>query len=133
MNKSDTTQRYPSFIVVLASWLVPGAGHFLVGRRGKGLLFCLCLSGLFLTGLYLKGNIFTPGGEDTQTFILSIFGTVGNLGLGLYYLLSLLFYRIAGEITYRYFEIGMLYSLTAGVLNYLIMVDAVDINRGRKP
>lgn len=133
MRNSETKLPHSSYIIVLAAWLIPGAGHYLVGRRGKGLLFCLCLSGLFIGGLLLKGNIFTPGGEDTQTLILSIFGTVGNLGLGLYYLLSLSFYKIAGEITYRYFEIGMLYSLTAGVLNYLIIVDALDINKGRKP
>ncbi len=45
---------------------------------------------------------------------------------------SYLFYNIEGEITSKFYETGMLYTLVAGVLNYLIIVDALDISQGRK-
>jgi hypothetical protein len=123
----------PVIKVLILAWLLPGGGHIYIGRRGKGVLFLLCLSFLFIVGLTLKGVIFTPGGEDTQSYLISLFGTAGDLGLGLYYLLSLLFYPIEGEIVSPHYEIGMLYTLTAGVINYLLIVDALDINHGRKP
>ncbi|MBN2383717.1 hypothetical protein JXQ70_12655 [bacterium] len=124
--------RFPLYQIILLAWLVPGAGHLLLGKVWKSLLFFLSLTSIFIGGLLMKGIIFVPGGEDTQTFFISLFGTVADLGLVLYYILCLLFYPIQGEITYRFYETGMLYTLVAGVFNYLIMVDALDIYRGRK-
>jgi len=120
------------FKIVLLAWLFPGSGHLLLGKIWKGTLFFFSLTTIFVAGLLMKGVIFVPGGEETQTFFISLFGTAANLGLGLYYFLCLLFYSIEGEISSRYYETGMLYLLVASVFNYLIMVDVIDIYRGRK-
>jgi uncharacterized membrane protein len=126
------SHKHSLFSVLFMAWLFPGAGHLMIGRVWKGILFFISLTALFLGGLFMKGVIFVPGGEDTQTFFISLFGTFADLGLSLYYVLALFFYKIEGEITFRFYETGMLYTLVAGVFNYLIMVDVLDIYRGRK-
>jgi hypothetical protein len=46
--------RNPPLAAVLA-WLVPGLGHFYQGRIGKGVLFAVCVFGLFFWG-YRQGQ-----------------------------------------------------------------------------
>jgi hypothetical protein len=43
----------PSFRAGLLSYLVPGLGQVYQGRVGKGLLFLVCIYGLFFVGMYL--------------------------------------------------------------------------------
>jgi len=45
----------PTLAAVLA-WLVPGLGHVYQRRTAKGILFFVCIMGIFLYGLYLGGN-----------------------------------------------------------------------------
>jgi len=45
----------PAMAAFLA-WLVPGLGHLYQGRTGKGILFLVCILGLFLYGVYLGGD-----------------------------------------------------------------------------
>lgn len=40
-------------LAALLSWLVPGLGHMVQGRRGKGLLFMICILGTFIFGLVI--------------------------------------------------------------------------------
>ena len=35
----------------ILAWLIPGAGHFYQGRWAKGILYLVCILGLFLWGL----------------------------------------------------------------------------------
>lgn len=40
-------------LAAFLAWLVPGLGHIYQGRRGKGLLYMVCILGLFFAGLAL--------------------------------------------------------------------------------
>jgi TM2 domain-containing membrane protein YozV len=40
----------------LLAWLVPGLGHLYQGRTGKGLLYFICIVGMFVYGLTLGGS-----------------------------------------------------------------------------
>ena len=40
-------------LLCLAAWAIPGAGHFLLGRRQKAVVFFLALSLMFFVGLQL--------------------------------------------------------------------------------
>jgi hypothetical protein len=40
----------------LLAWAVPGLGHWYQGRRGKAVLFFVCIIGLFCYGLYVGGG-----------------------------------------------------------------------------
>ena len=49
--------KHPGMAAFLA-WLIPGAGHFYQGRKGKAVLFFLCIMGTFLFGLGLgRGRV----------------------------------------------------------------------------
>lgn len=46
------------YLAAALSFVLPGAGHFYQGRIGKGIVFCVCVLGLFLYGLVLSsGNV----------------------------------------------------------------------------
>ena len=44
------------YLTVLLAWLVPGGGHWVVGRRGKAGIFCVVLIAMFALGLVLTGG-----------------------------------------------------------------------------
>jgi TM2 domain-containing membrane protein YozV len=52
----------------LLSYLVPGLGQIYQGRVAKGLLFLVCLYGLFFYGMYLGSwkNVYLYFGEDNS-------------------------------------------------------------------
>lgn len=113
---------------VILAFLVPGAGHFYLGRRGRAVAFFAIVLSLFLIGLAVDGKLYTvePGRP------LTILATFASMGLGLPYFLA----RAAGpfgdvmSITYEY---GTAFALTAGLMNLLLILDSFDIARDRKP
>src|SRR5436853_154913 len=46
------------YLICIAAWAVPGAGHLWLGRRQKGITFLLVLVLMFATGLWLEGRLF---------------------------------------------------------------------------
>ena len=44
------------FLAGLLTFVLPGAGHFSQGRIGKGIVFCVCVLGLFIYGLILSSG-----------------------------------------------------------------------------
>jgi len=46
------------FLAGLLAWIVPGAGHVYLGRTLRGVILCVCINGLFWTGV-LIGGVFT--------------------------------------------------------------------------
>lgn len=57
MNEPTVTLRNPLWAAFLA-WLVPGLGHFYQGRTGKGILYAVCILGLYLVGMIMgEGKI----------------------------------------------------------------------------
>ncbi|MBQ2621217.1 MAG: TM2 domain-containing protein [Thermoguttaceae bacterium] len=44
------------FLAALLTFVLPGAGHFYQGRIGKGIVFCVCVLGLFIYGLVLSSG-----------------------------------------------------------------------------
>ena len=43
-------------VAAVLAWLVPGLGHIYQGRTAKGILFFVCLMGMFIWGCYLGGS-----------------------------------------------------------------------------
>jgi hypothetical protein len=50
MSSQDTLELKNPTIAAVLAWLVPGLGHLYQGRIGKGILFAVCILGLFLFG-----------------------------------------------------------------------------------
>src|SRR5205814_7661072 len=53
-------------LAVIAAWLVPGAGHLVLGKRGRAVLFFVTIVGSFVLGLALHGRLFWPAPADSK-------------------------------------------------------------------
>ena len=111
----------------IAAWLVPGVGHLLLKKRGRGFGFFGAVMVLFCCGLALEGRLFglNPG-------FFGILKFLANAGVGLPYVLSKTMGLGVGNLTSYGYEYGNTFLFTAGLLNMLIIVDVFDISRGRK-
>ena len=114
--------------VCILAWLVPGAGHLLQGRRQKGLVFLVTLPFMFGIGLWLQGRLFPLELSDPLVFL----GAIANRGIGIPYVAARMFDAGAGLVTAASYEYGNTFLMTAGLLNFLVVLDAFDIAKGRK-
>lgn len=76
--KIDLRNRY---LAAFLAWLVPGAGHYYQGRRGKATLFILCVLSLWFIGFALGGwNVvyasWQPGDRRWHYFLQAGVGAV---------------------------------------------------------
>ena len=118
-----------AFVACLLAWLMPGAGHLYLGRRGKGLVFLLCLLAMFLLGLFMEAQLQSSAGlEDPLAFLRSF----AKMALGLPWLLARLLGFGAGLVTAPSHEYGNTFAEVAGLLNVLVVLDAFDTAMGRR-
>ena len=121
------------FIIGAAAWLIPGAGHFMQGRKGFGLLIAFAIWGLFIVGV-LSGGAYYPGfafADGALLYLLNVFAKFGN-GLGALAAFIISVPPSPDTPALATFEYGGRMVETAGLLNYLAVMDAVDISLGRK-
>jgi hypothetical protein len=131
--KSTTAERAAAEPARLAlvcglAWLIPGAGHLLQGRHQKGIVFLLALPLMFLTGLWLDGRLFPLEMSDPLVFL----GAIANRGIGAPYFIARMMDAGHGTVTAASYEYGNTFLMTAGLLNFLVVLDAFDIAKGRK-
>jgi hypothetical protein len=115
-------------LVVVLAWLVPGAGHLWQGRRQKGIIFLLALPLMFVIGLMLNGRLFPLEVSEPLVFL----GAIADRGIGLPFFLARFMDAGAGLVTAVSYEYGNTFLMTAGLLNFLVMLDAYDIAAGRR-
>ncbi len=117
-------------LVCAAAFVVPGAGHALLGRWGRALLLFLAIMGMFAAGLLLFGGRFYTFNPEEP---LSIFPLIAHIGLGSVYALCVLTRTgLDARPELTTYEYGNAFLLVAGLLNYLAVLDAFDIALGRK-
>jgi hypothetical protein len=114
--------------VCLAAWAVPGAGHLWLGRRQKAVIFFGALLAMFGLGLLLQGRIFPFEWSEP----LVALAAVANLGLGIPWVLTRMLGAGGGTVTAAAYEYGNCFLIVAGLLNFLVILDAFDIGMGRK-
>jgi hypothetical protein len=112
----------------VAAWLVPGAAHLWLGRREKGLVFLIVLPLMFVIGLALDGRLFP---FDWSQPLVAL-AAVADVGLGVPYVIARLIDSGAGRVISVTYEYGNAFLIAAGLLNFLVMLDAYDIALGRK-
>lgn len=117
---------------VALGWLVPGGGHFLLKRRGRGVLLLLSVTGMYLCGLAMRGAMFQPQSGDLLTTLINYGGFVGDVANGILYLLSVWLGYSQPDVAGHVHDYGTKFLVTAGLLNILAMVDAFEIAAGRK-
>lgn len=117
---------------VALGWLIPGGGHFLLKRTGRGLLLLAAVTSMFLFGLMMRGAMFTPQSGDLLTTLINTGGFVGDVFSGILYLLSVWLGYNQPDQAGHVHDYGTKFLVTAGLLNILAMVDAYEIAARRK-
>ena len=117
------------YLPLIAGWLVPGAGHLMVGKWVRGLLLFVSILGMYFIGLGLQGKIYSPG--DIQG-ILDILNFVGQLGLGILYAVARVFNLGASTVVTTVGDYGSKFLVVGGLLNLISAVDAHSLANGRK-
>jgi TM2 domain-containing membrane protein YozV len=149
-SKDGSSNRLRVVVACVLAWLIPGAGHFYLGKRSKGLVFLAIVAVTFLTGLALQGRVYLATPEQP----LSYLATFANLALGpmdligreaTYERIIYVFPRESDRANYQDIldrtrarilavthEYGTTFILTAGLMNLLLILDAFDFGIGRK-
>jgi hypothetical protein len=130
----------------MLAWLWPGAGHWYQGRKAKGMLFMACILGTFVFGLVISDGraVYASWSEDDKRLPY-----LCQLGAGLPALPALLQTflvrdgraplfggimappRDLRELNdwykqlHRYLDLGTVYTMIAGLLNILVVYDAL--------
>jgi len=118
----------PRPLVYLVAWLVPGLGHFWLGRRDKGVIFLGALTAMFVTGLVLEGRI--PAFQLNDPLVA--LAAVANAAAGLPCFVARALGYGAGVPSAVTYEFGNAFLITTGLLNMLVLIDAHDVALGRK-
>ena len=108
--------------LALLSWLVPGLGHVVLGLRRKGITFLAVVLVALMIGAQLHGNLYRalPGQP------LTLLGTLASLGAGLPYVVLRFLVHYQGDVMARGYEYGTAFLVTAGLMNWLVVLDVWD-------
>jgi hypothetical protein len=126
------------------AWLIPGAGHFYQRRTGKGILYFVCILSTYFFGLYLGGGRVVYASWQPEDKHLPYLCQVGAGLPALPALVQTQRVRNGKEPWWngvmappkpeelddlrkkyhRYFELGEVYTMIAGLLNILAVYDA---------
>jgi TM2 domain-containing membrane protein YozV len=117
---------------VALGWLIPGGGHLLLKRTGRGVLLGLSVTGMFVCGLMMRGAMFQPQSGDLLTTLINTGGFIGDVCSGILYLLTSWLGYTQPDIAGAVHDYGTKFLVTAGLLNVLAMVDVFEIAAGRK-
>lgn len=128
------------YLIFFLSWLLPGSGHLIQKKRLKAVVFFLGILFLLILGMIMEGRFFLPYAETTNSFgvmqrqfhPLLILGYLGDLGSGIFYFMVKFLGYAKGNIAAVTYEYGTAYMVTAGLLNFLVALNAFDIARGKK-
>lgn len=112
----------------ISGWLVPGLGHLMLGKKRRALAFFVVVTGLFVLGLYLHGELFRLDTSEPLTLLAGL----AEIGVGLPYFVAKMLGAGVGEVTALTYEYGYTFCIVSGLLNLLVALDAYDIAVGRK-
>ena len=126
--KAQTTSQCFVYSALILGWLVPGAGHLLIGRWVRALLIFVSITAMFWLGLTMQGKLYAPNTGD----VLDMLGFAGDVGNGLYYLIGRIFDLGHGAIQIATADYGTKFIVVAGLLNFISAVDAHNLRIGRK-
>ena len=110
-------------------WLIPGAGHLMQKRWGRGLLILGSIVTMFALGLLMGGRIYKPNGGD----ILDILGFIGDVGAGAMYVVGRAMDLGHTVVPHATADYGTKFLIAAGLLNFMSVADAYHIALGKKP
>ena len=121
------------FLIGIISWFLPGVGHLMQGRWARGLIIGAVIWIMFVVAV-VSGGAYYPGfdfKDGALLYLLNIFARLGS-GLGAIISFVLMSSPPPNVAAWATFEYGGRFLEIAGLLNYLAVIDALDIQLGRK-
>lgn len=115
------------YFPLIAGWLVPGAGHFMLGKWVRGTLLSASIVAMFVLGIAMQGKLY-GGAHD----VLDMLGLAGDLGNGLLYFVVRFLGLGADHVLVTTADYGTKFIVVAGLLNVIAAVDAHNLRTGRK-
>jgi hypothetical protein len=124
---SSTPLRSPILLIPLA-WFVPGAGHFLLGRKGRGAIVFATVLATFLVGVAMRGYLFHPvDNGDILSRLIQFGGYIADMASGLFYFAATFMGYGPPDVAGYSPDYGAKFIVAAGLLNILAIVDAYEI------
>ena len=111
------------------AYLIPGAGHLYLRRTARAVAFFVIVVMMFAAGLAVDGDLYTIG--HTSGSLLKLLAALGSMGSGAMYFVAAAM-GVHGDVTSITYEHGTAFTITAGLMNLLLVLDAFDISEGRK-
>jgi hypothetical protein len=115
------------YFPLIVGWLVPGGGHFLLGKWIRGTLLAVSIIAMYVVGLAMQGKLYTSAQD-----ILDMLGMAGDLGTGLLFFVSRVLGLGAQPVETTIADYGTKFIVVAGLLNVIAAVDALNLRTGRK-
>lgn len=121
------------YFIGVISWLFPGAGYFFQKRWKRGLIIAGVIWAMFLIAVF-SGGAYYPGFDFKDGALLYLLNVFARLGNGLPALIGFVLAAnpprdVAALATFEY---GGRFLEIAGLLNFLAIIDSIDIYLGRK-
>jgi len=110
----------------LLAWIIPGAGHYLIGEKRRAAIIFATITITFCIGIYIGSiGVINPVGAKPW-YVAQIMNTPLVAILG----------KMTAEASYTVYgwpnEIGQIYTSIAGLLNLLCIVNAVYVGYLKK-
>jgi len=126
--RSSSVDSIRILVSCVLGWAVPGLGHVAAGRFARGVVLGLIVLSLFVGGIGLHGKVYRPEQGEPLTYLAAM----GAAGVGLPYVAAHAMGVGFGDIRTQSYEYGNTFTLLAGLLNLLIVLDAYDVASGRR-
>ncbi len=112
----------------VAAWLIPGCGHFMLGKKWRALVLGGAIILMFLFGLLMDGEFYAL---QSGAFLQSL-GFIGEMCVGVAMPAAKFFGYSGGDTFFVSADYGTAFLVAAGMLNVLVILVAYDIAMGRK-
>jgi hypothetical protein len=125
-----------AWLLGFLAWAIPGAGHCAQGRWVRGVILGASVLTMCVIGLMLGGQ-FNDVSDSTNGLLPRVFGLF-NSGIGLLYGFAFSTGAFLSDPSFpeaakrETFEYGNTFLMVAGLLNYLVALDAFDVAVNRK-
>jgi hypothetical protein len=128
LKQPERKQSARSLFIAIAAWIVPGLGHLFQRRIGRAIAGFVAVGTMAVIGLWMRGNVFPAQGDDA----FSVLGFIADAGSGIFYFLAHTIEKAGPDVSRAAGDYGTRLIATAGVLNMLFVLDALEISRGHK-
>ena len=115
-NESSGNEMVAFGLLVLA-WLIPGAGHYCLGKRFRAAFFCATICGMLLLGLVFGQYTVISARAHPLALVLQIFAGLPTV------LTAWLLTPTTLDMASPYVDLGMAMTLIAGALNAILIAD----------